>query len=87
MCQGREQCCADLVRPELTGSLYTVRCRGAATQRSLRERGASKPDQDAWAKPKLALQGIAPQARVRLLACALAALESQIRVLPEALSP
>ena len=56
------------------------------TQQDLPQRGASGPDQDAWAKPKLALQGIAPQARVRLLACALAALESQIRLLPEALS-
>ena len=63
-----------------------MRCRGGLTQQSLPQRGASNPDQDTWAKPKLALQGIAPQARVRLLACALAALESQIRLLPEALS-
>ena len=56
------------------------------TQKGLPQRGASGPDQDAWAKPKLALQGIAPQARVRLLACGLAALEKQIRVLPEGLS-
>ena len=69
--------------PELTDSLH---CSGAMTQQSLPQRRASGPDQDAWAKPKLALQGIAPQARVRLLACALAALEKQIGVLPEALS-
>ena len=38
-----------------------------------------------WGKPQLALQGIAPAARVRLLACALAAIEKQISALPDAL--
>lgn len=48
--------------------------------------GPVAPDQDAWAKPQRALQGINPQARIRLLACALAALEKQISALPDALS-
>ena len=73
-------------RPELTDTVITARCREAVTQQGSPERGVGGPDQEAWAKPKMALQGIAPQARVRLLACALAALENQIRALPEALS-
>ena len=50
------------------------------------QEGPDAPDQDAWAKPQRALQGINPQARIRLLACALAALEKQISALPDALS-
>lgn len=68
------------------GLSMDVRCRKPVRQRGLAKRGDRKPDQDAWAKPQLALQGIAPQARVRLLACALAALEKQIEALPATLS-
>lgn len=63
-----------------------IYCRQGVQAQGNLQRRTLKPDQDVWAKPQLALQGIAPAARVRLLACALAALEKQISALPDALS-
>ena len=55
-------------------------------KQELAQERTNQPDQaDIWAKPQLALQGIAPAARVRLLACALAAIEKQISALPDVL--
>jgi hypothetical protein len=70
--------------PSLAARLFRGGSRPSGS-RVVRE-GPVGPDQDAWAKPQRALQGINPQARIRLLACALAALEKQISALPDALS-
>ena len=60
-------------------------CRQREAPREESQEQIRRPDQDAWTKPHLALQGIAPAARVRLLACALASIEKQILALPDAL--
>ncbi len=67
------------------GSRHVMKCRKRGAQPAESFERARRPDQDVWAKPQLALQGIAPAARVRLLACALASIEKQISALPDAL--